>query len=84
MCGKRVVFRGPAVASPLCCETLREMLSEVTAGFNEKYTAKTPEPMPFDLTGSIYRVGRWLLPPPGLFISALLPVNRDLRLICGL
>ena len=34
-----VVFRGQAVTTPLCYETQREMFSEVTTGFDDKFTA---------------------------------------------
>ena len=50
------------MAEPLSCETLKEIFSEVTPGFNSEFTAP-PEPVLLDLTGSNYRLGRCLLPP---------------------
>ena len=49
LCMKGV--RAKAVTVPLCCETQRETFSEVTAGFNDKFTA-SQEPVLLDLTGS--------------------------------
>ena len=47
----------------LCCETQREVFSEVTVGFNDKFTAP-PEPVLLHLIGNNYRFGSCLLSPP--------------------
>ena len=36
---EEVVFRGQAVVTPLCYETQKETFTEVTTGFNDKFTA---------------------------------------------
>ena len=59
------MFKEQTVIVLLCCEIEREMFSEVTAGFNDKFTAP-PEPMLLDFTGSNYCFARCLLPLPGL------------------
>ena len=41
---EEVVFRGQVVTTPLCYETQRETISEVTAGFDDKLTAP-PDPV---------------------------------------
>ena len=48
---------------PLCCEIQKETFSEVTSGFNDKFSAP-PEPVLLDLTGSNYHFARCLLFPP--------------------
>ena len=63
------------MAVPLCCETQRETFSEVTAGFNVKFNAP-PEPVQLDLTGSNYRFGRCVLPPPYKWKRCIRMSNR--------
>ena len=52
------------MTTPLCYETQRETFSEVTTGFDDKFTA----PSALDLTGSNYHFGRCLLPPPDFML----------------
>ena len=82
-----VVFRGEALTTPLCCEPQREMISEITGGFNAMFT------VPLDLTGSKYHFGRCLL-PRSLIGLRIPPMNKcrscqahqmllDVLYVCG-